>query len=297
MMKIQNMKRILFAVLFAQFILYGMTGSAQTTKILYVYPEHMGVNAVKINDIRMAISRELKTNLQEKFKDECPRAMWEGLLDKKGLLSSPRVNYVLMLNDMDLRGNERNIKLTFEFYYVDDSYKQHKVSWPDNEFMLQLSNSQEPIGTEKVMELVCDEIDIFIASSPDPDERKFRPRIKISMPELVAESNENLQVNNFARELNQMLDSKYSVDKKYVFYFNQRQFPKESNFAINSKIWGNQVNDHQIKIELIINFFNDYPVDPTTVEDQKNLTDEKIVQQLANKIANVLDSQIMYYDE
>ncbi|MEJ2595786.1 MAG: hypothetical protein P8100_11835 [bacterium] len=291
------MKRILFAVLFTQFILYGMTGLAQTTKILYVYPEHIGVNGVKINNIRMKISQELKANLQEKFKDECPRAMWEGLPDKKGLLSSPRVDYVLMLNDMDLRGNERSIKLTFEFYHIDEAYKQHKVSWPDNEFMLQLSNSQEPMGTDKVIELVCDEIDIFIASSPDPDERKFRPRIKISMPELFAETSENVQVNTFARELNQMLDSKYSVDKKYVFYFNQRQFPKESNFEINSKIWGNQVSDHQIRIELVVNFYNDYPLEPPTIMDQKNLTDEKTVQQLANKIANVLDSQIMYYDE
>jgi len=291
-----NRKGLLVLLLLA--FLVNAAALGQTAKILYISPDTQ--TGPKYDKIRSEIINGLRGCLQEKWSRDLSATTWERAPSKKKLLESLRVNYALKMNPLpNIKGTEKSIELTFELIYVDNAYQPHDITWLNNLFVLDLNASQEPTNIKDVVTSVCDEIEFFINSSSDPWQRKFRPRIKIGMPELASGQIEPIDINEFARWLNKILDDQYAENPRYLFYYNRKynkQFPESSVYMITGKITGYQkVDDHLVNVELMIEFPNAHDVKPTVIDSEKYPTDEKTKEELLANITTVLESTINYY--
>ena len=121
---------------------------------------------------------------------------------------------------------------------VSDTYEPDDEIWNNSEYNLELNSRQEPTNVSKLVADVCDEIDFYLNSSDNPDDRKFRPRIKISTFDVASGDIEEIDINEFGKWLNKILDDKYAIDPKYVFYYNRKynkHYPENSVYLITGK--------------------------------------------------------------
>ena len=293
------MKRKIVNVFIVLMLFLGMSAAAQTTKILYIEPD--GQTGPKYDKIRNELVSGLRACLQEKWVKKLPSTAWERSPSKQKLLEAMRVNYVLMLDPLPvIKGTEKNIDLTFKLIYVDNAYQPHDLIWNDALFNLGLNSSLEPIDIKGLASKVCDEIDFFINSSDDPWQRKFRPRIKIGDIK-VKDNSEDLDINAFAKWLNKILDDKYSVDPKYIFYYSRKynkQYPEESVYKITGTVSNYQAaDDHLVQVELMIEFPDAHDVEPAVIHTEQFVTSSKQKDNMVNNVITVLENKINYYEK
>lgn len=279
-------------------MLFAIPSMAQTAKILYITPDYR--TGAEYDKIRAEFSAAFRSCLQEKYTREISFTTWDRSAAKSSLLKGLRVNYVLMLDQLPvIKSTDRNIDVSFKLIYVDDTYTPREVTWNNSVYVLELNDVLGPTNTKNLVSDVCEEIDFYLQSSPDPTNRKFRPRIKINELELAGSGMEEIDINAFCKWLSKVLEDKYSVEPNYVFYYNRKydkQYPDNSVYKISGKFSKHQGGgDNLVNVQLIIEFPDAYDVDAAVIDAEKFSSDERRKEDLVKNIIAVLEQEINYY--
>ena len=292
-LKYIQFKKHQFLPLLLLIFLIPVTAFTQKTKIMYVEPGYQ--TGPEYDKIREAISNGLRDGLQEKWIRRITSTTWERFPNKPKLLEDNKVNYVLILNKLPvIKGTDREINISFELIYVDESFNTISREWISSLYVLTLNDRKEPANVQKLVNDVCDEIDFYIKSSTDPLARRFRPRYKINGFTVRTTDVEDIDLNSFGKWLNKILKDKYAVDPPYVFYYNRKydkQYPENSMYQITGTFSKYADNDDKlVRIELILELPDDaHDVDPTVIHSEEFKYDEKRRDELVNNIISVLD--------
>ncbi len=292
-LKYIQFKRQLFLPLLLLIFLIPVTAFTQKTKIMYVEPGYQ--TGPKYDKIREAITNGLRDGLQEKWVRRITSTTWERFPNKSKLLEDNKVNYVLKLNKLPvIKSTDREIKISFELIYVDESFNTISREWISSLYVLALNDRKEPANVQKLVNDVCDEIDFYINSSADPLARRFRPRFKIDGFTVRTTDVEDIDLNSFGKWLNKILKDKYAVDSPYVFYYNRKydkQYPESSMYQITGTFSKYADSDDKlVRIELILELPDDaLDVDPAIIHSEEFKYDEKRRDELVNNIISVLD--------
>ena len=281
-------------------LLLPLASPSQTVKILYVSPDSQ--TGPEYDKIRSDISNGIRDCLQEKWIREIKNTTWERSPNKKKLLESYRVNYVLKLDDLPIiKGSDKQIQIAFELMPIDKAYQVHDVRWNNSSYMLVLNDRKEATNVNKVVNDVCDEIDFYLNSSDDLTKRKFRPRIKINGFEAAANI-EDVNENAFRKWLNTILEDKYAVEPNYVFYFSRKydkQYPENSSYQISGVFskYGD-ADDKLVRVLITIDFPEETGDTPLTVIHSEEFSfDDQRKKELVKNIITVLEEEIHYYGE
>jgi len=281
-------------------LLLPLASPSQTVKVLYVSPDSQ--TGPEYDKIRSDISNGIRDCLQEKWIREIKNTTWERSPNKKKLLESYRVNYVLKLDDLPIiKGSDKQIQIAFELMPIDKAYQVHDVRWNNSTYMLVLNDRKEATNVNKVVNDVCDEIDFYLNSSDDLTKRKFRPRIKINGFELAANI-EDVNENAFRKWLNTILEDKYAVEPNYVFYYSRKydkQYPENSSYQISGVFskYGD-ADDKLVRVLLTIDFPEETGDTPLTVIHSEEFSfDDQRKKELVKNIITVLEEEIHYYGE
>ena len=272
---------------------------SQSAKILYVSPDYR--TGAVYDKVRDDISSGLRSCLQEKWTKQIPNTTWERSPSKNSLLKNPKVNYVLRLDQLPvIKSTDNTVEVSFNMIYVDSTLAMNNITWNNSVYILELNDRQEPANVKTVVNKVCEEIDFYINSSSKPEDRKFRPVIKIDEFLMSSGEIEEIDFNSFRKWLNKILEDKYSVNPSYVFYYSRKydkQYPEHSLYRIDGTFYKyKEADDNLIRVQLTIQFPNaSDEVDPTIIHTEDFLFDETSKEVLVKNITSTLEEKINYY--
>ena len=243
------------------------------------------------------ITSGFKTGLGEMWIDKMNYRTWNDNDSRKSLLEEQTTNYVLLLDEWRENEAKGSFEIKFKLLAVKKGHFTEPVWWLNNDYRFSLYSGQ-PVNLDKFVDEVCTDIDLYLKSSDDPANRKFRPRIKIEPFETGLA---DVDIGDFVKWLNEELNSKYAVgDQKYIFYYSSKKskiYPETSIYKITGVVKNSMNNGGKLmKVEMLIEFPN---VDETELEvvlskDYKNDKQRKKV--LVENFDNEFNNNIQYYE-
>lgn len=273
---------------------------SQSENIMYVYPDHQ-VGA-EYDKIRESILIELR-NCLEGWTKEISATTYKRtpVSYRTNLFRNPNIDYILFLKNLPkINTLDDEILLSFEFSIVDDNFEVKEIDWHNSTYVLKLDDNKEPINEELIVEDVCNEV-AFYLKTDDPNQRKFRPRIKIDEFERPSVDIEEIDSEQFRKYLKTILEDEFDENPMYTFYYSRKydkHFPENSIYIINGefKKYRNK-DDKLVKVSITIDLKRATDVDDVIIHVENFEDDPETKDRLIEEIVETLEEKIKFYEK
>ncbi len=158
---------------------------------------------------------------------------------------SQHVNYVFQCKIKAVYGRDVfKITCTLDSIYQDSisSQKLHRIDWNNNEYLIDKNNLYRSV--QDITDLILDDLRHF------ERHKVFKVRIKVDN---FKEPVEDIDKEEFSTWMTQILNHHDTINKRYVFYYNNNKYPDDLEDKFYGKFKDSRpLGDDLLKVEISI---------------------------------------------